>query len=154
MVGMTALVSSLSLCVVSIWLPGSPFKRIPEETMIKPDTKDTNDRSTTDCSNPSFISVSVLVTGIILARYGLWVTDLSVNQVQQVQVEQHKRGVVGGVQSSLNNFFNMTKFLLVILLPNPNTFGILIILSFIFVSLGGVSITYYTLQRGKLSLNC
>ena len=64
--------------------------------------------------------------------------------------------LVGGVQSSLNmnNFFNMTKFLIVILLPNLNTFDILIILSFIFVSLGVVSVTYYTLQRGKLSLNC
>lgn len=151
MVGMSALVSSLSLCVASVWLPGSPFDPKFEINVKETNSTDVEEMVQTDCSNPTFTSVSVLLTGIILGRFGLWIADLSISQIQQVQVEEEKRGVVGGVQTSLNNFFEMTKFFLVILMPNPHTFGILIVLSYISVSLGGVSMTWYSLLRGKLA---
>ena len=71
-------------------------------------------------------------------------------QVQQEQVEEEQRGVIGGVQNSLQQLFNMTKFLLVIFMPNPHMFGILILLSFAFVTLGAISMTAYTGLQGKL----
>ena len=71
-------------------------------------------------------------------------------QVQQEQVEEEQRGVIGGVQNSLQQLFNMTKFLLVIFMPNPHMFGILILLSFAFVTLGAISMTAYTGLKGKL----
>ena len=70
-------------------------------------------------------------------------------QIQQEQVEEEHRGVIGGVQSSLQQLFDMAKFLLVIFMPDPNMFGILILASFAFVSLGAVSMTTYAVLRGK-----
>ena len=72
------------------------------------------------------------------------------NQIQQEQVEEEHRGVIGGVQGSLQQLFDMAKFLLVIFMPDPNMFGILILASFAFVSLGAVSMTLYAALRGKL----
>ena len=104
---------------------------------------------------------------IPLFRFGLWLADLSIsqvfitfiissnissmknNQIQQEQVEEEHRGVIGGVQSSLQQLFDMAKFLLVIFMPDPNMFGILILASFAFVSLGAVSMTTYAVLRGK-----
>ena len=60
--------------------------------------------------------------------------------------------MIGGVQGSLNQIFNLVKFLLVIAMPDPNMFGFLILASFAFVSLGAVSMTGYAFLRGKL--NC
>ena len=109
----------------------------------------------------------ILILGV---RFGLWLADLSINQVcsrvfivlslllfitfqvQQEQVEEEHRGVIGGVQSALQQLFDMTKFLLVIFMPNPHMFGILILLSFIFVTLGAIFMTAYAGLKGKL--NC
>ena len=110
----------------------------------------------------------ILILGL---RFGLWLADLSINQVcsrvtvhcsipstfqhfqvQQEQVEEEHRGVIGGVQSALQQLFDMTKFLLVIFMPNPHMFGILILLSFIFVTLGAIFMTAYAGLKGKL--NC
>ena len=40
--------------------------------------------------------------------------------------------MIGGVQGSLNQIFNLVKFLLVIAMPDPNMFGFLILASFTF----------------------
>lgn len=66
---------------------------------------------------------------------GLWMADLSVNQVLQL-VEDNIRGTINGVQSSMNMIFNTLKFLLVIACPWPQTFGILVCISFTAVSSG------------------
>ena len=90
LLGMVALLSSLSLCLVSIWLPGSPFDpwRAPAPAAVP------------DCNSspPVLTSVTVLLTGIILARLGLWVSDLAITQIMQERVEESRRGVMGGVQ--------------------------------------------------------
>lgn len=156
--GMCALVFSLLLCVASVWLPGSPFDpKFERKVKINPGTvnatNDTMDKELSkdiDAENKSIVSVSFLLTGIILARFGLWVADLSISQVQQEEVVEDKRGVIGGVQNSLNNAFNMAHFFLVILMPDPHMFGILIILSFISIFLGAVSMVMYAAYRGKL----
>ena len=146
-VGMACLVATLALCVASVWLAGSPFD--PQHVM---EANTTMAATEVDCSAPPPItSVAVLLSGIILARFGLWVADLAVCQIQQEQVEEEKRGVIGGVQNSLQQLFNLAKFLLVILMPNPHMFGVLILLSFAFVALGGVSLTAYAGARGRLA---
>ena len=83
-----------------------------------------------------YTSVIVFLTGIILARFGLWITDLTVTQVIQERVEEEQRGAFNGVQDSLNMTLDVVKSLLVIALPNTHQFGILILLSFGFVSTG------------------
>merc|ERR1719357_417322 len=94
-------------------------------------------------------SVIVFLAGIILARFGLWIVDLTVNQLLQEEVEV--RGVVNGVQESLNNSLDLAKCILVILLPAEETFGLLIIASFTSVSLGWLLYALYSRQqRGHL----
>ena len=60
---------------------------------------------------------------------GLWVADLSVNQLLQ-EVDDQIRGSINGVQTSMNMIFDTAKFLLVIACPWPQTFGILVCISF------------------------
>ena len=76
----------LSLCltssVASIWSPGSPFDLSSSTT---PETAASE-------APTSVISVALLLSGIITARLGLWVADLSVQQIFQEGVEQENRG--------------------------------------------------------------
>lgn len=67
---------------------------------------------------------------------GLWLLDLTVTQIMQQQIAEHERGVINGVQNSLNMGMDMLKSVLVILFPYPQQFGLLIILSFSSVLLG------------------
>merc|ERR1711974_299868 len=124
LLGMFLLVSCSSLALLSIALPGSPMdlnvlvqSNINSSIPLSPTTiipEDTNSS----------------VSGTILARFGLWVVDLTVNQLLQEKVEEEVRGVVNGVQESLNNSLDLAKCILVILLPAEETFGLLIIASF------------------------
>jgi len=153
--GMGLLVSALTACVASIWLTGSPFDPSQESDVLVGSTTNSthpSEEDAWDCAAnpPDVTSVAVLLTGIILARFGLWLADLSINQIQQEGVEEKQRGIIGGVQSSLQQLFNMAKFLMVILMPNPYMFGILILLSFTFVTLGAISMTAYAGLQGKL----
>jgi len=158
MIGMGALVASLSLCVVSIWLPGSPF----DPNFIRTNTTDLNEEGsgvdeidltveTCAVGANDKTSVTILLIGIILARFGLWIADLSVTQILQENVTERKRGVVGGVQNSLNSSFNLLKFCLVLIMPDQHMFGILIILSFAFICFGAVSLSSYSYREGKCS---
>ncbi|XP_078571615.1 ferroportin-like [Branchiostoma floridae x Branchiostoma japonicum] len=98
-----------------------------------------------------YTSVALLMTGITLGRIGLWMYDLTVTQLYQETVEETHRGVVFGVQNSLNFFMDMLHFILVIVLPAPETFGILILLSYAFVVLGHVLYATYSRKvRGHL----
>ena len=64
--------------------------------------------------------------------------DLTVTQTQQEGVAEAERGVVGGVQHSLNQLMDMLKHSLVIALPHVQLFGIHICLSFTFIMSGGL----------------
>jgi iron-regulated transporter 1 len=48
---------------------------------------------------------------------GLWLADLVVTQLLQENVIETERGVVNGVQNSLNMLLEMIKFFLVMFLP-------------------------------------
>lgn len=83
-----------------------------------------------------FTFVILLLTGIITSRFGLWLADLTVTQILQERVEEGQRGAINGVQSSLNQTLDLLRSILLIILPRRETFGFLILLSFLFVSLG------------------
>merc|ERR550517_1809464 len=171
LLGMFLLVSCSSLALVSILLPGSPMdlnvliqSKTNSSILLSPTTiipEDTNssasgtkaDSEDTDVASWLLANCSVIVflSGIILARFGLWVVDLTVNQLLQEKVEEEVRGVVNGVQESLNNSLDLAKCILVILLPAEETFGLLIIASFTSVSLGWLLYALYSRQqRGHL----
>jgi len=174
LLGMFLLVSCSSLALVSIFLPGSPmdlnvfFKSKTNSSMlVSPPAINQEYTNTTESESDAeskvlpendvapwllaHCSVIVFLTGIILARFGLWIVDLTVNQLLQEKVEEEVRGVVNGVQESLNNSLDLAKCILVILLPAEETFGLLIIASFTSVSLGWLLYALYSRQqRGHL----
>jgi iron-regulated transporter 1 len=78
---------------------------------------------------------------------GLWSADLSITQLIMESVEETERGAVNGVQSSINMLMDMLKFAMVIVAPDPPTFGILILISFAFIIIG---IFFYTLYVKKV----
>ena len=85
MLGFIFLSACLTLSVASIWSPGSPFD-------LSPSTSEAAAEDEIQRSPHNLTSVILLITGIITARLGLWVADLSVQQVFQESVEQENRG--------------------------------------------------------------
>jgi len=162
LIGMFLLISTSSLAVISCFLPGSPmdlnfFNTASNSTSLGNSTDDVDD-PTTEVSNLTFddfvqkySSASVFLLGIILARFGLWIVDLTINQILQERVAEDKRGVVNGVQDSLNNSLDLLKCVFVIILPDKETFAILIFLSFVSINIGWLMYALYSRsQRGHL----
>ena len=82
---------------------------------------------------------------------GLWMADLVITQLMQEHVLESERGIVNGVQNSLNMFMDMLKFTLVIIIPYIETYGYLVILSFLFIVMGGMCFAYHSWRvRGHL----
>merc|ERR1711962_1466068 len=162
LLGMFLLVSCSSLALVSILLPGSPMdlnvffnSKTNSSMLVLPPAINQEYTNTTESESDAeskvlpendvapwllaHCSVIVFLAGIILARFGLWIVDLTVNQLLQEKVEEEVRGVVNGVQESLNNSLDLAKCILVILA------------SFTSVSLGWLLYALYSRQqRGHL----
>ncbi|KAG7502382.1 solute carrier family 40 member 1 [Solea senegalensis] len=151
-----AQLSCLLLCVASVFTPGSPFNLnvspfqdlyshlMGETTLLEPDhnihvgVNATSSAPSEELPQPleSYISVSLLFAGVIAARVGLWSFDLTVTQLIQENVIESERGVVNGVQNSMNYLLDLLHFIMVILAPNPEAFGLLVIISVSFVAIG------------------
>jgi len=161
LLGMFLLISTSSLAVISAFLPGSPMKL---DYLIG--KRNTSQNKTEFFQMPEggmtfeefvtkYSSVSVFLIGIILARFGLWIVDLTINQILQENVAENKRGVINGVQDSLNNSLDLFKCVLVILLPDPETFAVLIFFSFVSINMGWLLYALYSRsQRGHLFHFC
>ena len=65
-------------------------------------------------------------------------SDLTITQLIQENVKEEHRGVIGGVQNALNSAMDTIKFVLVIVLPQAETFGWLIMASYGFVCMGAI----------------
>jgi len=162
LLGMFLLISCSSLALLSVFLPGSPMDlsvlvhgnsssiEIENGTLLEPIPWNMAEvRKNTFWFR--YCSVLVFLTGIILARFGLWIVDLTVNQLLQEKVEEDKRGVINGVQDSLNNSLDLAKCVLVILLPAQETFGLLIAASYVAINFGWLMYALYSRsQRGHL----
>ncbi|XP_048389935.1 solute carrier family 40 member 1-like isoform X2 [Stegostoma tigrinum] len=159
----------LTLCIASVFAPGSPFdlsvplyssasdqletyttatfptdvlnasvtkqslinKHIPYDETSQLPTNLTNSTETKE-----YLSIALYFAGAVSARVGLWSFDLTVTQLTQEMVYESKRGIVNGVQGSMNGIMDLLRFVFVIIIPAPEHFGILIILSVAFVSVG------------------
>ncbi|XP_060683345.1 solute carrier family 40 member 1 [Hemiscyllium ocellatum] len=155
--------SCLILCIVSVFVPGSPLDLSvspfdgfasrymamntlmePVMTTAEPPLVTTVGFTNTTTESPSsnqyqpesYISVGLLFAGIIAARVGLWSFDLTVTQLIQENVDESERGIINGVQDSMNYLLDLVHFIMVILAPNPEAFGILVIISTSFVAMG------------------
>uniref|UniRef100_A0A3B3YVJ4 Solute carrier family 40 member n=1 Tax=Poecilia mexicana TaxID=48701 RepID=A0A3B3YVJ4_9TELE len=141
----------LLLCVCSVFAPGSPI----DLSLLMPYFSSGSspllpDRSSIHWTNntvlfdnvpsgtapDSYISIILLFLGVITARIGLWCFDLTVTQLLQETICESERGVVNGVQSSMNYLMDLLHFIMVISAPQPQHFGILVIISVIFITTG------------------
>ncbi|ELT96968.1 hypothetical protein CAPTEDRAFT_165404 [Capitella teleta] len=158
----------LTLAVASVWAPGSPFdpdflfgspmRRAlddtlePEYSMLpqEPQAPKVACSPETPLEGPN-ISIILFLIGIITSRTGLWMADLVVTQLLQENVAETERGVVNGVQNSLNMLMEMTKFVLVIIFPHVKTYGLLILISFLFICGAGMLFATHSYRvRGHL----
>ncbi|KAM9305575.1 ferroportin [Gastrophryne carolinensis] len=160
-----AQLSSLVLCVVSVFMPGSPLDLtvspfedigtrflegeplptispvgIPRDYMTT-DMQSLLGNFSSTVTEPEdlpvpLVSVSLLFAGVIAARVGLWSFDLTVTQLLQENVIESERGVINGVQNSMNYLLDLLHFIMVILGPNPEAFGLLVLISVCFVAMG------------------
>uniref|UniRef100_H3DM67 Solute carrier family 40 member n=1 Tax=Tetraodon nigroviridis TaxID=99883 RepID=H3DM67_TETNG len=94
------------------------------------------DNVPSDTVPESYISIILLFLGVITARIGLWSFDLTVTQLLQENICESERGVVNGVQSSMNYLMDLLHFIMVISAPQPQHFGILVIISVLFITTG------------------
>uniref|UniRef100_A0A3B5RF66 Solute carrier family 40 member n=1 Tax=Xiphophorus maculatus TaxID=8083 RepID=A0A3B5RF66_XIPMA len=145
----------LLLCVCSVFAPGSPI----DLSLLMPYFS--SDRSSIHWTNntvlfdnvpsgtapDSYISIILLFLGVITARIGLWCFDLTVTQLLQETICESERGVVNGVQSSMNYLMDLLHFIMVISAPQPQHFGILVIISVIFITTGHSMYFLYAHRR-------
>ncbi len=75
---------------------------------------------------------------------GLWIADLTVNQLQQERVPEEVRGRIGGTQQSLNQFFDMLRYILIIILPRMSQFGYHVCLSVLSVFIASLIYTIWS----------
>uniref|UniRef100_A0A672GFV5 Solute carrier family 40 member n=1 Tax=Salarias fasciatus TaxID=181472 RepID=A0A672GFV5_SALFA len=137
--------SCLLLCVCSVFAPGSPMDLsllinqplLPDRSSIHW-TNNTVlfDNVPSGTAPESYISIILLFLGVITARIGLWSFDLTVTQLLQENICESERGVVNGVQSSMNYLMDLLHFIMVISAPQPHHFGILVIISVLFITTG------------------
>ncbi|GMR46342.1 hypothetical protein PMAYCL1PPCAC_16537, partial [Pristionchus mayeri] len=165
-IGMLIQASLLSLCVVSIWLPGSPWNpavyfstltwsswwRALIGNFVATSTNSTAeapaptpaDWSTmTTSDGTSIVSIFTFLIAIAASRFGLWMADLAITHIMQVATPESQRNTVFGVQNAICQAFSVLKDALVIVLPSANTFGICIIISYGFKVAGCCSYLYY-----------
>ena len=93
-----------------------------------------NDNS--ESKHPFTISLVLLLIGVLGARFGLWMFDLSVSQLLQEMVKEEERGVVSGVMNVFIANSDMLHYLLAIIAPDPKYFRILTLISVAFVGCG------------------
>uniref|UniRef100_A0A674M9Y5 Solute carrier family 40 member n=1 Tax=Takifugu rubripes TaxID=31033 RepID=A0A674M9Y5_TAKRU len=159
----------LLLCVCSVFAPGSPMDLsllVPFINSSSPELGDIPllpDRSSIHWTNntllfdnvpsdtvpESYISIILLFLGVITARIGLWSFDLTVTQLLQESICESERGVVNGVQSSMNYLMDLLHFIMVISAPQPQHFGILVIISVLFITTGHTMYFLYAHKAKK-----
>lgn len=81
-------------------------------------------------------NLAFIDTDLITTVSGLWSFDLTVTQLLQENICESERGVVNGVQSSMNYLMDLLHFIMVISAPQPQHFGILVIISVLFITTG------------------
>ena len=99
--------------------------------------------------------LAFMLAGVILARFGLWIFDLSVQQLVQETVIEEERGVVGGVMNAMNYVMDMLHYVLVIAAPRPEHFLYLTLISVGMVTLGALFYAIYLRRvRGHFFHTC
>ena len=153
---------TLFFSMSSIFLDGSPFYLLSQNSMKNKVINDGFNLTSTETESgvfiecgekfkmpTSFLSLSVLMTGVILSRVGLWGFDLVITQLIQENVLESERGLFNGVHSALNNLLDLLMYFLVINFPQFDKFGLLVIISLFTTSSCYVMYGVYAYKVGK-----
>jgi len=73
------------------------------------------------------LSLFLLISGVCMSRIGLVCFDLAVTQMMQQLIPEDIRGTIGGVQKSMESFFELATFALGFMFPNVKDFYILVV---------------------------
>ncbi|KAI6193207.1 Solute carrier family 40 protein [Aphelenchoides besseyi] len=168
--GLTIQQVFLAFCIVSIFLPGSlfdPSGYVHEFTFASwwsefksaftvssPAAFNSTHLLTTTTPNSVGLTRSPLAIvfyfiGVTFARIGVWITDLAIMQIMQEAIREEDRLSVFGVENALCQFFFLGKDIMAILLPDPRTYGLLIIVSVFFVLSGFGFYVFYFFKTRK-----
>lgn len=135
----------------------SPSKTsvLPPSSSISPSNRNCSVITTASppdaSSNFSYISIGLLLAGIVTSRLGLWLSDLTISQLTQEAVPEQERGIVAGMQTSFNSVLSLLMYFLVIGLPKPEHFGLLALMSVCAVGIGGLLYASFAYKiRGHL----
>mmetsp|Transcript_37385 Transcript_37385/g.43522 ORF Transcript_37385/g.43522 Transcript_37385/m.43522 type:complete len:552 (+) Transcript_37385:184-1839(+) len=98
------------------------------------------------------LSLALLIGGVCTSRVGLYVFDISIVQIMQELVPDGARGVVGGIQESMNSFFFLISFVVALFFPDPKDFSILVATGYIGVGLSMILHTFGVFLNKNLRL--
>ena len=97
------------------------------------------------------LSSSILVTGTILSRVGLWGFDLSAQLIVQEEVDSEARGSFSSMEASCQNTFELLSFAMTIIFARPEQFRWPVAVSCAAVaSAGGLYASFVRARRGHL----
>ncbi|KAF1769267.1 hypothetical protein GCK72_001083 [Caenorhabditis remanei] len=148
----------INMCGVSVLLPGSSMnisgffsEMTVSEWFSQVIQKVANPESQDVPSVPFYdvtISVNLFFMGISLARFGLWLADPAITQIQQETIPENQRYMVFAVQTGLCELFSILKDIIVIFFPFTSLFGALTLGSCVFVFAGFLFNLFYHAQCG------
>lgn len=98
-------------------------------------------------SRPSSV-VHILVIGLVLSRFGLWLFDLSVNQIMQETIDDSILSTVNGVQSGLQSGFQLASFVFGMIIYQPGKFSILMVGSVAVVVVAASLFSTFAIRSG------
>ena len=152
MVGSIFMVTLLTICFLSIWFPGSPFELASGNGLNQCSIQTTKNHSRNNSTvgyfflNPcrSYASILSFLISIAVSSFGLVLFYVTIHQLFQEFVEESERGVVGGIQNSLNKVFDLIKYLIVFFVPTMPQFGYIIIIGYGAIFTAYILFTVYT----------
>lgn len=80
------------------------------------------------------LSMAFMIIGVCTSRIGLYVFEISVTQLMQMNIPEGIRGTIGGIQESCNAFFQLSSFALCLVFSNPHDFIIPVAAGYIAVA--------------------